>query len=141
MLLEYLSELYQYFIILECELVLYQTFESLLPVLQQKNQSSIHCNRVIMLVVIRHVCCMCTGNESWKREFDVAQIRWGCCMSTDGESSRKQLVAPLGRWGAYMCPDGKASSITAGLQIYMISPDAWACNLCMWRYCKVYTYT
>ena len=41
MLVEYLSDIYQCLTVLECQLVLYQTFKSLLLLLQQKNQSSI----------------------------------------------------------------------------------------------------
>ena len=56
MLVEYLSDIYQYFI-LECQLVLYQTFNSLLLILQQKSsllyisQWSYHTCRVF----VRHI--------------------------------------------------------------------------------------
>ena len=42
MLVEYLSDIYQCFIVLECHLSLYKTFKYILLVLQQKNLSSIY---------------------------------------------------------------------------------------------------
>ena len=50
-LVEYLSDIYQCFKTLECQLLLYQTFKSLLLILQQKTSLLyIYCNRVIILV-------------------------------------------------------------------------------------------
>ena len=54
MLVEYFSDIYQYFIILECQSFLYQTFKSILLVLQQKNQCSIYI--AIELSCLQSVC-------------------------------------------------------------------------------------
>ena len=52
MLVEYLSDIYQCFIVLECQFSLYQTFKSILLILQQKTSLLyiLYCNGVFILV-------------------------------------------------------------------------------------------
>ena len=57
MLVEYLSDIYQCFMVLECQLVVYQTFNSLLLILQQKTSLlyRLQCYYHACRVFVRHI--------------------------------------------------------------------------------------
>ena len=83
MLVEYLSDIYQCFIVLECQLVLYQTFISLLIILQQKTSLLYMCNGVIILVEYLsdiYQCFIVLECQLFLYQtFKGSGQRWHCC--------------------------------------------------------------